>query len=326
MRIGLISDEILFLNLQADYKIEYITLENYKTKINKNTIDFLLIESAWNGLNNAWKYKLAKYPVFFWRTNNDILKVINFAKDKNIKVVFWSKEDGVHFNRFINIAKHCNYIFTVDENSIDCYRQIVDKHIPIHSLMFAINPNIHYFSGFNNKIKKACFAGSYSIHLHPNRRRWQKMAFAAASKADLGPVIFDRNFRKKRLRNKYPRVPNIIINEEIPYLQTAEIYKKYLINLNVNTIVNSPTMFSRRLIEILACGGLCVTNSSLAVKILFNDYVYIADSNHEIIDIFRSIKSGLAKKHLEKAKAGAEYVLKNHCWEKRINKIIQILN
>jgi hypothetical protein len=329
MKIGLISDEILYetLSLSKLCQIQYISVLNYKELIDKKKIDFLLIESCWSGIDNTWKYKLAKYNFCFWRSNREILRVILYAKDKGIKVVFWSKEDDYHFDRFINVAKHCDYIFTVDENSIAEYKKITSSLIPVHSLMFGIQPKIHNYTTIENKINKGCFVGSYSRHLHRERRIWQKMVFEVCNNENLDINIYDRNLHRNRYLNKYPTYSNLTIHAPIPYKETAKIYQKFLINFNVNSIRNSKTMFSRRLIEILASGGICVSSDALSINHYFKQFVYVIKNNEieNLRELIKQFKSGVSKKDLDRARAGSEYVIINHNIDKRLEKIFKII-
>ena len=330
MKIGLISDEILLkiLNKSNLCQIQYITPINYKELIDKKKIDFLLIESCWNGIDNIWKYKLAIYFFCFWRSNKQILDVIFYAKEKGIKVVFWSKEDDYHFDRFINVAKYCDYIFTVDENSIAKYKNMVSSSVPVQSLMFGVQPAIHHYSYNENKIGFASFVGSYSKHIHKERRTWQNMIFSNCSDENVNIDIYDRNFNKNRYLNKYPSYKNLIINRPVAYEKTASIYQNYSINFNVNSISNSRTMFSRRLIEILASGGICISSPALSIKNNFKDFVYIVKNNDKetLIQYLEKFRKGISKKDLRITKEASDYILKYHNIDKRLEVIFNTIS
>ena len=265
MNIYLISDNLTSeaLTAQDIIKKEFWFLLKKK----KNSI--LFVESAWQGYRNRWKYKIASYPDYPKRTNEKLVRLVEKAKDKGIPTVFWNKEDSVHFDRFIDSAKHFDHVFTVDENCIPKYKAVMGENASVHTLMFAVQPKFHSFTGFNFKYHKANFVGSYSHHIHDVRRQWQNSLFSTALTSGLGLDVFDRNSDRKSQNYRYPNLEGINIHPALKYPDTAKIYKDYLVSLNVNTVTDSPTMFSRRLIEILACGGISVTNPSLAVERLF---------------------------------------------------------
>ncbi|WP_187646903.1 CgeB family protein [Nitrosophilus labii] len=326
LKIALISDDLtrISLLLENNISIYNITSLNYRFILKFCKIDLFFVESSWNGYKNRWKYKIASYPDVPSRNNNKLKKIVEYAKDLNIPTVFWNKEDSVHFDRFIDSAVLFDYIFTVDINAVEKYKRIVN--IPVNVLMFAIQPKIHDLTGFNFKYKKANFVGSYSRHIHTRRREWQNMFFETLCENGFEVDVYNRNSDRNPKIYGYPKLSCINEEKKVKYKKTAQIYKDYLISLNVNTITDSETMFSRRLIEILACGGVCVTNPSLAVDKMFKDYCYVVNSKEEFREILvRLKKDGLSKNDYERIRAGAEYVLKNHTWKRRIEYICEVI-
>jgi hypothetical protein len=325
LKIALVSDELTRSSLASECQTRNLTPLNYKLLLKFWKPDMLFVESAWQGARNAWKFKIAAYPDRPERTNMALRKVVAYARQLGIPCVFWTKEDGVHFDRFIGSAKLFDHIFTVDENCIDRYRAVVEPGVTVDSLMFAVQPVTHNFSGFNFKHHRANFVGSYSHHVHDRRRAWQDMFFAAASSQGLGLTVIDRNSDRKSSAYRFPAVPGLEMRPAVPHAQTAQIYKDYLVSLNVNTIEDSGTMFSRRLVEILACGGIAVTNPSPAVGRYFKDYCHVLHKAEEATDLFARLKHGPSNDDLERARAGSEYVLREHTWAHRLEQITRVV-
>jgi len=326
MKIALISDELtrISLSLEDDIKIYNITPWNYKIIFRLFKPDFLFVESAWKGYLNSWKYKIASYPNVPSRNNNKLKKVVEYAKFLNIPTIFWNKEDVVHFDRFIESAKLFDYIFTVDINAIKKYRKITNA--PANVLMFAIQPKIHNFTGFSFKYKKANFVGSYSRYIHSKRREWQNIFFKTLCENEFEVDVYNRNSDRNPQIYGYPSLSCIYEKRKVKYEKTAQIYKDYVISLNVNTITDSKTMFSRRLIEILGCGGVCVTNPALSIDEMFKDYCYVMNSEMELKEFINRIKiDGLRKSDYERIKAGSEYVLNKHTWKKRLDYVCNVI-
>ncbi len=326
MKIALIADILTSNSLGLETKTCEITPLNYKMILKFWKPDILFVESAWQGHRNRWKYKIASYPDHLRRNNKRLARVVAYAKRLGIPTVFWNKEDEVHFERFIESAKLFDHIFTVDENCIHKYKEEVNNTVTVNTLMFAVQSKIHNFTGFNFKYTRANFVGSYSHYLHDQRRRWQNMMFTSASRSDLGLTAFDRNSDRNSQNYRYPQMNDLEVLPAVSYEKTTQIYKDYMISLNVNTIEDSPTMFSRRLIEILACGGIAVTNPSVAVDELFKEYCHVVSSLEEMDELFERIqKFGLSEDDKEMARAGAEYVKQNHTWTHRLEEIKQII-
>lgn len=281
--------------------------------------DFVFVESAWQGYRNSWKYGIAAYPEFPDRTNAILQRMLRAASDRGIPAIFWNKEDDVHYSRFVNSAKLFDFIYTVDENCIAHYRNDVPGACHVGVLMFPVQPQFHYVdSRPNRRIGFSSFVGSYGKHVHPRRRHWQDMMFNVFSSSGLD--IYDRNSGRKAEHYRYPDLPGLRVRPKVAYPVTAKLYRSYKYNLNVNTIETSRTMYSRRLIEILAVGGVAVTTPSVAVERLFSNYCHIVTTKEDI----ESIADMSDREYViavERAHAGAAYVAENHTWSHRLAQI-----
>lgn len=301
-----------------------VTPWNYHWILRYAKPDILFVESTWEGCRQRWKYKIAAYPDYPKRSNATLRKVVALAQDRGIPTIFWNKEDGAHFDRFIDSAKLFEYILTVDENCIPRYLAATNGNATVDTMPFAAENNFHYFSGFNFQSRSANFVGSYSKHIHEPRRRWQEMMFRACHDAGMPLQIFDRNSSRKSENYRYPTIPGLVVNPAVPYHATADVYRNHLVSLNVNTIEDSPTMYSRRLVEIIACGGIAVTNPTPAVERYFADYCHVVSEAEECRDLLaRLLVHGPTSLDLERARSGAEQIRKHHSWDKRLKFIMQ---
>lgn len=323
--MALIADILTSTALKFEVNIRHITPLNYKTILRFWKPDILFVESAWQGHRNRWKYKIASYPHHLRRNNKRLFRVVTYAKKLGIPTVFWNKEDGAHFDRFIDSAKYFDHIFTVDENCIPKYRDVVDNRVSVSVLMFAVQSSLHHFKGFNFKHHQANFVGSYSHHIHERRREWQNMIFDVICQSKLGLNVWDRNSNRKSSNYRYPNLESMDVKLAVSYEDTGQIYRDYLVSLNVNTIEDSSTMFSRRLIEILACGGIAVSSPSLAIERYFKEYCYVVSDETEALELFNRLKNGPNEVDLKRAKAGAEYVAREHTWAHRLKEIREVV-
>jgi hypothetical protein len=322
LRIGLVSDELTQDCLRAQSRVCALLPYAYKLQLKLRRPDFLLVESAWNGSRGAWKYKIASYPDHPRRTNDALRRLVAHARDLGIPTVFWNKEDSVHFDRFIDSARLFDHVFTVDSNCVARYKAVMGEDASVHTLMFPVQPATHNFTGFDFKQRRASFVGSYSHHVHARRRAWQDLAFAAASATGLGLAAYDRNSDRKARHYRYPDLPGLDVLHSVPHASTAQLYKDYVVSLNVNTVDDSPTMYSRRLVEILACGGILATSPALSVEAMFKDYCHVISTAEEAQELFgRLRRDGPSAEDLQRARAGAEYVLREHTWDRRLQQI-----
>lgn len=286
--------------------------------------DILFVESAWQGWHNCWKYKIASYPDHPERNNHTLLRLLESARKKHIPTVFWDKEGLVHFDRFIDSARHFDHVFTVDADTIPKYKKVMGDNASVHVLPFAVQPRFHFFDGFHFKYNTACFVGSYSTHIHPHRRIWQEMLFRAALDSGLELHIFDRNSERRSSIYRYPAWYGMQIHPSVSNAGTAQLYKDYLVSLNVNTNENSPTMVSRRLVEILACGGIAVTTPAPSVG-EYREFCHVVHNRDETLELFNRLKHGPSQNDLERAKAGADYIARHHTWDINLKLIKNIV-
>jgi Glycosyl transferases group 1 len=196
--------------------------------------------------------------------------------------------------------------------------------VPVTPLMFAVQPSIHFPSPEGYVHRRACFVGSYSWHIHDRRRKWQEILFAAS--CDVGLTVFDRNSERRSTNYRFPDLPWLEVRPSVHHARTSQIYRDYMISLNVNTVEDSGTMFSRRLIEILACGGLAVTTPALSVSRHFKDYCHTVSCVDDARELFGRLKSGLTACDRQMTAAGAEYILKMHTWTHRLEEIMTIIS
>lgn len=320
LKVALIADDFTRSCLAHECRIRDVTPFNAPLLLRLWRPDLLLVESAWLGRRNAWRYRIAAYPDHPERTNAALARVVALARDLGIPAVFWNKEDGVHFDRFIDSARLFDTILTVDETAIPRYRAVLGPAVRLGTLMFGVQPAIHHFTGFAVKHRRANFVGSYSAHVHPRRRAWQDLLFHAAAR--IGVTAFDRNSDRRSAIYRYPALAHLEVRPSVPHAATAAIYRDYLVSLNVNTVEDSPTMFSRRLVEILACGGIAVTTPSLAVERLFRDYCLIAQDADSARAILDRLAAGPSPEDRERARAGAEHVLRHHTWRQRLEDLL----
>lgn len=325
LRIALISDELTRASLRFEGHVFNITPWNYKLILRFARPDLLFVESAWSGYCNSWRYRIAAYPAHPDRSNNALAKVLAYARRLHVPALFWNKEDGVHFDRFIDSARLFDHVFTVDQNCIPRYRDRLPAHVTVDCMMFAVQPATHRFTGFAFRHHGANFVGSYGWHVHERRRAWQDSLFRAACESSLDVTVFDRNSARKSQVYRFPEMPGCNVRPAISHAETASVYRNYLVSLNVNTVEDSATMFSRRLVEIIACGGIAVTNRTPATDALFQEYCYAIDSAPQAEELFERLRHGPSTEDLERARAGADYVLGRHTWRHRLNDVLNVL-
>ncbi|MGL6065347.1 MAG: CgeB family protein, partial [Fusobacteriaceae bacterium] len=291
-------------------------------------VDFLLykphlfmIESAWLGYKGLWRGIISSGDEIKIKK---LLDILNWCKDNFIPTIFWNKEDPVHFNKFINIAKYFNYIFTTDKESIKEYKKIIN-HENVYCLMFAAQPKIHNPIRYTDfKSSKACFAGSYYKNMFPERcKELNKLLNAAMN--TIGVDIYDRKYNSGLPNFEYPKEFQPFIKGYLDAENICIANKGYKVNINVNSVKDSSTMFSRRVFESLASGTPIISSFSIAISLNLKDMVFMSDDYYELENEFLKISSD-EKYYYKKVIQGIRCVLNNHTYKDRLFYIINKLD
>ncbi len=316
IKVACVLDAIPMEWLKYECTLLPLESKNWYDQIMKEKPDILLVQSTWHDYKGDWGFKMIDLNK---SKDTNLNKLVCFCKKKNIPTVFWNIEDPHDFNTFIDAAKLFDYIFTTDSDSIDRYISIL-KHNRVFTLPFAAQPKIH--NPINKDFKKKgkiAFAGSWYNIGYDNRKKDMENILKPALKYNVH--IYDRMYPLTKSKNfEFPSIYQPYIKGYLPYTQMSSTYKKYNVLLNVNTVQNSPTMFSCRVFEILASGVNVISGYSLGITKLFSNIVKISKSQLETDSHLNEL---LEDKSLSDKLSilGQRKVLSNHTYRHRIETI-----
>ena len=115
LKIAVIMDEFTYNCYAPECELMQVTPEHFREEIDAFCPDMLFIESVWRGKDNLWRFKL--------HDNMESLCALTaYCREKHIPIIFWSKEDPVHFGVFIRAAALADYVFTTDADCIELYK------------------------------------------------------------------------------------------------------------------------------------------------------------------------------------------------------------
>lgn len=322
LTVAVVADDITVRSLASFCQVVNLGALDWYWKLPLYRPDMLLVESAWRGKGNSWRYKIASYP---GRSSGreSLRRLVSYARGLGIPTIFWNKEDGIYFDRFIDSARLFDYVFTVDAQCLSKYRAVLGSTTKVDWLGFAVDDSLHHFTGFNFKHHRAVFAGGCYGGEFPRRRYWQNLLFGSACRSGLGLTVVDRHSALPDPRFRFLPKDGMELLPAVAYDKTPQLYRDYLVSLNVNTIEDSPTMCSRRLLEILACGGIAVTNPSLSVEKAFKEFCYTPQDDAEAVELFARLRQGPSVMDLERARAGALFIKENHTWQHRLQQMVK---
>lgn len=278
VKVAVILDDFSLQAWGAEFETLVLRPDTWQAQLDETPVDFLLVESAWAGNGGAWQYHLtgpsAPRPA--------VLALVTWCREHKIPTVFWNKEDPPHFDDFLATARLFDYVLTSDSNTVPRYTQELG-HERVSPLSFAAAPSVHNpvrASGFVAS-RGVAFAGTYFAHKFPERREQMDAlltgALVAARKSKEPFEIYSR-FWGRGERYQFPEPFDGQVVGSLPYPAMVRAYKAHKVFLNVNSVVDSPSMCARRIFEILASGTAVVTTGSAAVRNFFDEeQVLVAD-------------------------------------------------
>lgn len=329
LKVGLVADYFTSVSIAAECRVRSLTPANYEEVMRTWRPDLVFVESAFHGIGGEWRYELAKQPKYIRMGRpKAIFKLVQLARDRGIPTIFWNKDDGVFFKAFIDVARLFKHVFTTDNRCMPLYRKELPADSTANVLAMPYQPAFHSFTGFNFKQHAVCFVGSYYKRILSERRKFLDSVFEACKNVAMPLHVFDRN--SNRLSHffefRYPQNDLLNIHKRVSYTETAAVYKHYSISLNVNSVTESETMCSRRLLEILACGGICLTNNSPAVENVFGKYCHVINTPEQARELLERLHFNLSGEDKDKAEAGAAYVRQHHTWQCRLEQLANAVN
>jgi hypothetical protein len=278
--VASILDNFSYDCFKYDLNLFPLKRNNWETILKNNKIDFVLIESAWHGNDGEWSGSISKFD-----DKSLLFKIVKYIDKLGLPKVFYNKEDPSNYTIFRNFAKLFNKdndcVITTDELMVKYYKKLGCKNV--FSFPFCCQPIIH------NPVEKdlypekdIIFPCSFYAKTFPERsKEMEEMIENYYNFLD----IYDRQYLFNKLtvqinrinnmskKYKFPTKFNDIIKGSLQYSQVLYLYKKYNCVMNVNTVINSPTMFSRRVVEASAMSTPVISNSSKGMKKIYGNNI-----------------------------------------------------
>lgn len=293
LRVGVILDDFSAAAFSFEWNLLVLRKDEWLQQLTDTKIDFLFVESAWNGNSGSWKYQLTGTS----GPKPEFLALMDWCREHFIPTVFWNKEDPPHYDDFLPAARRFDVVFTSDSDRIPSYMADLG-HDRIAALPFAAQPAVHnpIRMSQDRHSRGVAFAGMYFAHKYPERRQQMDMLLTAARSAgsQSGPEleIFSRQLGGDS-NYQFPVPFSEHVVGTLDYARMLTAYRNYKVFLNVNSVVDSPSMCARRIFEITASGTPVVSAPSEAIGRFFEpDEVLVASTEvqaeHQIRMLARS--------------------------------------
>ncbi|WP_431711869.1 glycosyltransferase [Glutamicibacter uratoxydans] len=278
VRMALIADEFTTSTLKREIITVSPTPQNWRQELESQEIDVLFVESAWAGNDKSWTRMVGYYED---DQHSELKKIVKFCRSKGIPTVFWNKEDPVHFNRFRLTAKLFDVVLTTDANCLEDYWNHRGANLKaLGSLPFWAQAEIHNpLASRREYSHSVAYGGSYYGDRFAERSA-ELRSILEGVKAE-GLTIYDRQADNPDSPYRFPASLEPFVQGGLTYEEMVQAYKSHPVHINVNSVNNSPTMFSRRVFEISACGTPQISGKSFGVSWLFDGHIPVVRSRRE---------------------------------------------
>lgn len=276
--MALIADEFTTSTISREVNVVSPTPENWRSTLDSNPVDVLFVESAWAGNDGTWTRKVGYYDE---EQCADLVALIAYCRSKSIPTIFWNKEDPVHFNRFRRTAKYFDVVLTTDANCLQDYWEHRGGNLKaLGSLSFWAQAEIHNPMGTSRAYSHSvAYGGSYYGDRYAERSKELRAILEGARPQGL--TIYDRQADNPDSPYKFPPALQEYVQGGLTYEEMVEAYKSHPVHVNVNSVNASPTMFSRRVFELAACGTPVISGKSFGVTWMFDGSVPVVGSKRE---------------------------------------------
>ena len=319
LTVAAVVDEFTASCLSSDVRLVHLTPGNWEDVFGNNDIDLLFVESAWSGRHDSWKGII---PYADRPENGAILRrLAEFADRQGVPSVFWSKEDPPDYEVFRKAASFFDHVFTSDANLIPRYSRELGR-TQVYALPFAAQPAIHNPVGKTEEPgKDLLFAGAW-YKRHKDRLIDYERVLDPARSFE-GFHIYDRMHGSPREDLfGFPERFHPFIKGKLPYHSLLQEYRKYKVFLNVNSVQDSPTMFSRRVFEVLLSGTPVISGYSLGIdKMLGRDIVQMVFSPEEGFEAISTLLDDSDSRR-ELGRLGVRRVMEGHTFRDRLKTIL----
>lgn len=319
MTLGLIADQFTTDTLASAVKVVPLSPENWRLELAQQPIDAIFVESAWKGNDWQWHRKVGYYGDDEFAP---LCELLAHCREQGVPSLFWNKEDPVHFDRFRKAAALCDHVFTTDSRRIIPYLATPDAlSQTANSAPFYASPKLHNLLPSNREWQAtAAYGGTYYGKRYPERTEYMDKIMSAA--APLGLTIYDRQHDNPDSPYKYPGGLGGYVAGSLRYEEMIQAYKAHPVQINVNSVLDSPTMFSRRVVESAACGSPMISGPALGMNRYLEDAGHIARTESEAAQALENLMHHSAYRWRVALK-GARAVMRAHTTELRLTQMLR---
>ena len=281
LRIALIADSMTEMNFRCFAEIIPLTPQNWRRQMEEHHPDLFLCESAWRGRDESWAYRVHRNKRLLFDNRTALKRILRYCKAANLTTFFWNKEDPTFFddpvNSFSDTATLFDRVFTTARECIPRYERMGCR---ADVLMFGFSPALFSPVPLEDGENRAAFFGGWYAD-QPERCEAMRRVFRFVREQGLELIIYDRFWGTEEEKNRYPAEYDPFRRPPVSYDKVREELRHAAYAVSVSTETGSETMFARRVIEIMACGRLVISNDSRGLRDRFPGHIWFAGEDFD---------------------------------------------
>ncbi len=265
-KVAFVCDEMTWQDFSDCCEAVFLHPLLWREQMDRMRPDFFLCESAWSGIDmfpNVWRGRIYRDNRVSFENRYIILSILDYCREHRIPAIFWNKEDPVFFQHpiydFTQTALLFDIIFTTAQECVQLYQSL--GHQQVYLMPFGVDTGKFCPSGETARPGTAVFAGSW-FGDHPQRCRDLTAILDYCLEQGWQLDIFDRKHGTRAKKFQFPKKYRQYIHSPVPYEETPGLYRRYEYAINVNTVTDSSTMCSRRLLQLASSGNTIISNHS----------------------------------------------------------------
>lgn len=281
-RVALIADEFTTNSFSDEFIAIPFEPSDWREKFEQHQPEIFFCESAWSGSDTKrrpWKGQIYASKNFPKENRTVLLEILAHCRQKGIPTLFWNKEDPTHFtdrvHDFVKTAKEFDFVFTSAAECVEGYQREYGLSRAF-ALPFATNPRIFNPIESGLRSSRVVFAGSYYAN-HVQRSKDMEQILDAIRADGYELVIYDRYHGDPDPLHIWPERYQPFLKPSQPHECMPGVYKSSRFGLNFNTVTASPTMFARRVFELMSSNTLVISNYSRGTDEMFGDLIVYPD-------------------------------------------------
>lgn len=265
-KVAFLCDEMTWQDFYGCCNGIFLHPHLWKKQLQHFTPDFFFCESAWTGIkayDGVWRGRIYRDQRLRFDNRDILLNILHYCRENKIPTVFWAKEDPTFFQHpvydFTETALAFDFIFTTAQECVERYQAL--GHPRVELLPFGVDTERFHPADYPPEPGTVVFAGSW-FGDQPARCQTLERLLDFSLDRGLRLDIYNRKSGSKQKRFRFPDKYQAYLRPAVPYEETATLFHHYAYAININSVTDSATMCSRRLLQLAANGATILTNET----------------------------------------------------------------